>query len=831
MEALAAGDPRQVGVYRLRARLGAGGMGQVFLGYSPAGRAVAVKVIHRELARDPEFRTRFRREVAAASAVSGAYTAPVVAAGPDDDPPWLATVFVPGPSLAEAAGAAGSLPTASVWRLAGGLVEALQAVHSCGLVHRDLKPANVLLALDGPRVIDFGISRALEKTAMTSTGMIVGTPSFMSPEQAEDARVGPPSDVFSLGCVIVFAATGTGPFGQGPQASLLYRVVHSAPAITEVPGGLRELAKGCLAKVPADRPGLAALEAAIAAGRVPGDDDELASFWSLPVTRLIRAHELRLIMELREGPTGPAPAGDRAAVARLAAGKVARVSGTVAAATAPRTAAAGGPAPGAAGSALAGTVPAETTRAGTPPTELAAGRVPTRAGPAGGRPAETVPAETVSAGTVPAEVAAKTQRDTAPATGADREPGDRGPALPADQVLATGPGPTVPWVTRRRVLLGLAAVTGAGLGGAAWALSQGAAHSPGSHRPGPAATLSHPASRPRATRSTSASASPGPPASPGAPAELWSFSTGGMVTALAWSGGIVFAGSTDDRVYALRASDGRRLWTFATRAPVQSKIAAAGGRVYAGSNDASVYALRASDGARLWTFPAGGTVQSSIVLAGPSVYLGSGDETVYALRARDGARLWGTALGGGATGIAVAGGTVIVGADDNAVHALRASDGHRIWDFPTGAGGATGVAVAGGVAFVGSGDGHLCALRVRDGRKLWDASAGGAVESGVAVAAGLVYLGSNASTVLALRATDGTRAWQASTDGPVTSGLAVSHGIVYAGGNDYTVRAVRASDGIQIWRFTAGGPVASQIAVADGTAYVGSNDFRVYALK
>jgi serine/threonine protein kinase len=193
VEPLAAGDPRQVGGYRLRARLGAGGMGQVFLGYSPAGRAVAVKVIHRQLAADPEFRTRFRREVAAARAVSGAYTAPVTAAGPDDDPPWLATVFVPGPSLAEAVAAAGPFPAVSVWKLAAGLVEALQAVHSCGLVHRDLKPANVLLALDGPRVIDFGISRALEKTAMTTTGLVVGTPSYMSPEQAQGARVGPPA--------------------------------------------------------------------------------------------------------------------------------------------------------------------------------------------------------------------------------------------------------------------------------------------------------------------------------------------------------------------------------------------------------------------------------------------------------------------------------------------------------------------------------------------------------------------------------------------------------------------------------------------------------------
>ena len=301
-------DPRQVGLYRLQARLGAGGMGQVFLGYSPGGRAVAVKVIHRELAGDPEFRTRFRREVAAASAVNGAYTAPVIAAGPDDDPPWLATVFVPGPSLAEAVHTAGPLPPVSVWRLAGGLVEALQAVHACGLVHRDLKPANVLLALDGPRMIDFGISRALEKTAVTSTGMIVGTPSYMSPEQAEGRRVGAPSDVFSLGCVIVFAATGTGPFGHGPQASLLYRVVHSVPAITEVPGGLRGLAASCLAKGPADRPTLAELQAAIAAGRAPDEGDALASFWPVAVTGLIRSHQVRLTTELREAPTGPAPA-------------------------------------------------------------------------------------------------------------------------------------------------------------------------------------------------------------------------------------------------------------------------------------------------------------------------------------------------------------------------------------------------------------------------------------------------------------------------------------------------------------------------------------------
>jgi serine/threonine protein kinase len=302
MQPLGPGDPRQVGPYRIRARLGAGGMGQVFLGYSPGGRAVAVKVIHRELARDPAFRTRFRREVAAARAVSGAYTAPVTAAGPDDDPPWLATVFVPGPSLAAAVAEAGPLPAAAVWKLAAGLVEALQAVHSVGLVHRDLKPGNVLLAIDGPRLIDFGIARALERTAVTSTGQIVGTPSFMSPEQVEGGRAGPATDVFSLGCVIVFAATGTGAFGDGPPASMLYRVVHAPPILTGLPGGLRELAAACLAKQPADRLAVAGLVEVIAAGQASARGSGPASFWPVPVTGLIRSYQARLTADMPDTP-------------------------------------------------------------------------------------------------------------------------------------------------------------------------------------------------------------------------------------------------------------------------------------------------------------------------------------------------------------------------------------------------------------------------------------------------------------------------------------------------------------------------------------------------
>ena len=293
MEPLAADDPQQVGGYRLHARLGAGGMGQVFLGFSPAGRAVAVKVIHRQFARDPEFVLRFAREVEAARAVSGAYTAPVVAAGPGDDPPWLATVFVPGPSLAEVIARAGPLPEPAVWRLAGGLIEALQAVHGGGVVHRDLKPANVLLAVDGPRLIDFGISRALEGDAMSVTSLIVGTPAFMSPEQAEGLKVGPASDVFSLGSVLAFAATGAAPFGAGASSPIVvaYRVVNSQPDLSHVPVPLTNLVAACLAKNPADRPQLAQLMDAVRDGSAPYQAGWPGSYWPEPVAGMVSSRQ------------------------------------------------------------------------------------------------------------------------------------------------------------------------------------------------------------------------------------------------------------------------------------------------------------------------------------------------------------------------------------------------------------------------------------------------------------------------------------------------------------------------------------------------------------
>jgi hypothetical protein len=291
MEPLSEHDPRTAGDFRLHARLGAGGMGRVYLGFSPAGRAVAVKVVHPELARDAEFTRRFAREVATARMVSGVYTAAVVATGMDDDPPWLATAYVPGPSLAEVVSGHGPLPEPAVWRLAAGLAEALQAVHGCGLVHRDLKPGNVLLAADGPRVIDFGISRALDGTSLTATGMVVGTPGYLSPEQAEGAQVGPPSDVFSLGCVLAYAATGNAPFGTGSAASVLYRVVMRPPDLAGVPARLREVITACLAKNPAERPELSSLAAMISRTGPAVPAASPASYWPAPVAEVIRASQ------------------------------------------------------------------------------------------------------------------------------------------------------------------------------------------------------------------------------------------------------------------------------------------------------------------------------------------------------------------------------------------------------------------------------------------------------------------------------------------------------------------------------------------------------------
>ncbi|MER5524199.1 serine/threonine-protein kinase [Streptomyces sp. NPDC002677] len=256
MQPLAGDEPTTVGPYRLLGRLGSGGMGRVYLGRSAGGRTVAVKIVHPHFALDEEFRARFRREVAAARRVGGAWTAPVLDADPDAPVPWVATAYAAGPSLAAAVVDGGPLPAHTVRALGAGLAEALAAVHELGLVHRDVKPSNVLLTLDGPLLIDFGIARATDGTAsLTSSGVSIGSPGYMSPEQILGKGVTGAADVFSLGAVLAYAANGAPPFPGDSSAALLYKVVHEEPELGALSGDLREVTEACLVKEAGTRPG------------------------------------------------------------------------------------------------------------------------------------------------------------------------------------------------------------------------------------------------------------------------------------------------------------------------------------------------------------------------------------------------------------------------------------------------------------------------------------------------------------------------------------------------------------------------------------------------
>jgi len=261
MEQLRPGDPSRVGNYRLIGRLGEGGMGQVFLGLSPGGRQVAVKIIHPGQASGRQFRERFAREIEAARRVGGYYTASVVDADPTADPPWMVTAFIHGPSLQQAVMEGGPFSLERLCRLGAALAEGLAAIHSCGLVHRDLKPSNVILADDGPRIIDFGIARATEASPMTTAGMVVGTYSYMSPEQLRGEVAGPASDVFALGCTLAFAATARITFGDDSIVTVVYRITTEPPDLRGVTAehGFRQLISECLAKDPAARPTLATI--------------------------------------------------------------------------------------------------------------------------------------------------------------------------------------------------------------------------------------------------------------------------------------------------------------------------------------------------------------------------------------------------------------------------------------------------------------------------------------------------------------------------------------------------------------------------------------------
>jgi outer membrane protein assembly factor BamB len=764
---LSAEDPRMIGEFRLHARLGAGGMGRVYLAASPGGRAVAVKVVHPHLARDGAFIGRFRREVAAALVVNGGYATPVVAAGPDDDPPWLATAYVPGPSLQEAVTATGPLPDDAVLKLAAGLAEALRVIHHCGLVHRDLKPGNVLLAADGPRVIDFGIARALDGTALTSAESLLGTPSYMSPEQAQSQPAGPASDVFSLGGVLYFAATGTSPFGIGHPAAMLYRIVHTEPDLDQVPPRLRDLIGACLAKDAGQRPAPAELAAALMGAIPPGDSP--AAFWPAAVARLIDGYQARL----NGGPPSAEPAGEPGAgpatAPSITPATVVQVPWSE------RT-----PPPAQAGAGLA--APGSL---GAPGSFGAPGALGALGGLGG-----------------PADV--------------------RSPAGPP--VTPAAPGPPM---GRRRALAALAGMATGGLAVAGWELahrgkpSAGQPDATGKPRGRPGQRLWRFATN----GPVEAVAAHGGTVYAGTGhntvfavdaftgRQRWRRATTRQFNdQLAATPNAVFiADGAAGGAYALDAATGRQLWNHVTEGVLG--LAVAGGMVYLGTavksqTTGGVSALAADGGGLLWTEEFGGVSNSNggLGLAGNAVYATTAGGEMLAYRASDGTRLWRVGnknVAFGAAPVVAGGGRVYVSSDKTpVVYAVQSATGDAIWEhslgpapFPAYLTLAAGVVFAAVTrkSFSSAPDaGDLIALDARTGRQLWKVNVAGAVGLGPAVADGVVYTGSNNGVLDAWKASTGRHLWGYHASDTIGTYVTVDGGAVYFGTSDGHVYAVAA---------------------------------------
>ncbi|MEU9890061.1 PQQ-binding-like beta-propeller repeat protein, partial [Sphaerisporangium sp. NPDC051011] len=624
-------------------------MGRVYLGRSRSGRAVAVKVIRADLADNRDFRRRFAREVALARAVSGFFTAAVVDADPDGSPPWMATAYVPGMSLDDAVKEYGPWSEASVLALGVGLAEALESIHAAKVVHRDLKPSNVLLAADGPRVIDFGISVATEGSRLTQTGMAVGTPGFMSPEQMTGAPVGPASDVFCLGAVLAFTATGTGPFGRGSWQGLWYRTVNEEPDLTALSPKLRAVVARCLAKQPGHRPTVAALldelTESVGDGRTIAEVFTQTIWLPEPVAQAVRT---RIAPPwVTATPIAPAP------------------TGTV---STPITTEQPDPQPG---SSAQPTAPVSSDSS-------QAQQAPTVAGTPGHAAQPSMPGSGV-----PGQV-------TVLDLGVPHSPESR----PAD-------------IPRRRALIALATIGAAAVGFTGWQLL-GDKRQPGSSTTGDRRQLwsfttgDAVSSDPAVTDGVvyvgsydknlyAVDAATG--------RKRWSFTTGSIVDSnAAVADGVVYIGSKDKNLYAVDAATGRQRWSFTTGDGVFSSPAVADGVVYVASFDKNLYAVDAATGRKRWSFTTGSAVASSPAVADGVVYVGSSDKNLYAVDAATGRKRWSFTTGNGVDSApAVADGVVYVGSHDGKLYAVDAATGRKRWSFTTGNGVDSAPAVADGV--------------------------------------------------------------------------------------------------------------------------------------
>jgi outer membrane protein assembly factor BamB len=747
MDALTAADLRTVGEFRLLARLGAGGMGQVFLASSLAGRMAAVKVIHADLCRDAEFVRRFRNEVEAAQKVSGWYTAPVVAAGVYDNPPWLATAFVAGPSLEDIVTRHGPLPAAAVWRLAAGLAEALRAVHAAGLVHRDLKPANVLLAIDGPRVIDFGIARAVADTRLTMTGAVIGTPGFMSPEQVQGFDTGPASDSFSLGSVLAFAASGSAPFsGRGvPSAALMYRIVHTEPDLSAVPADIRGLVEACLAKDPGQRPDLGRV-AAYSTSAAERLGLSPAAFWPPEVARVIQGQQAALtaqIEALGAGQAAPFAGVPPVSVSWPAGGMTAPSARVIPGPTLPP-----GLSPG-----LEVAPPAE--ERGLGPRQVSRRALLIGAGAAGVAVVGGVAGWALTA-----------RSSGGPSAGAS-SPAAAGSTLPTAQSLQQyyGAGPRVT---------------------AAWRLRTGNAVDA---NPGVAGGLVCAGSTDNNVYAVNAATG----------RQVWTFGAGAVDAAPQAVSGVVCAATTDGHFYALRAATGAKAWAVDTGAPAVFKRtwAVDGTTVILASDTVAPTAYHAATGAAGVSFSTREPYVRALTADSGVLYALDELGTLYAFRTATGDEIWRTQLlsedDPPGTSLTVDGGSLYLGTTSGTVYAVNGANGKVRWEYHPGSGLDSDLAADGGLVFLKDNNGTLHAVSAASGHLVWHRTGTATGFYGVAAAGGRVYY----STVLALQALDaktGTPAWAFSAAGNAEflSTPAVAGGLVFIGCHDDSLYAIKA---------------------------------------
>ncbi|MFE0433627.1 PQQ-binding-like beta-propeller repeat protein [Streptomyces nigra] len=768
-------DPRRIGPFEVLGRLGAGGMGLVYLARSASGRRVAIKTVRTELAEDQLFRVRFTREVEAARAVSGFYTAAVVDADPRAAVPWLATAYVPAPSLEEIVNECGPLPAQAVRWLAAGVAEALQSIHGAGLVHRDLKPSNVLVVEDGPRVIDFGIASGVSNTRLTMTNVAVGTPAYMSPEQAKDSRsVTGASDVFSLGSMLVFAATGHPPFHGANPVETVFMLLREGPDLEGLPDELRPLIESCMQMDPTARPNPADLQAQLAPHLFGSgtDDSGTASAW-LP------ERAVSLIETRRGGRPAPKPAP--------ASGR-----------SAGRNVPAPVPPPPPHDPVVPAPQPVPVGAPDTGPVHLAGAAVPIGPGP------RVADARAAAMKAPPAEAAlvASWSKPRPGVNGAD-------PALPAAPAPpAEGPGGWRPWRFRMsNDVWGTPAVAGDLVYVTSFEVH----------------ALDVATGRRRfKTRDVAWSmavadgrihASDGPTlfaldCREGA--DLWRLQTDAWVYSLKAERGTVLTGTRGGGVQAWEASNGQKLWEI-TGAQTDFETPEAGPALFDGIayvwQDARLRALDARTGDERWSYPIGdaascGGVPVRVARAHDGFVYVSAGTRVLALDAIGGHVRWHFEAPAVflcppafVPGPAVTGGGVYLADYLGTVYALDATDGRDRWRIATEARSSTEpVLVAAGHVHVGSGKG-LYTLDAVTGTPKWRFQAGGDIVGAPAVAEGRIHFGSTDHLLYTLKADDGRLRWKLATGGEITGSPVVRDGVVYACSKDRCVYALDAEKG------------------------------------